>query len=257
MSVYLTLGEAARQVTVTKSTLHRAIHDGRLSANRDDQGHYQIDPAELFRVFEPADRNGSSNEAKHTGNTHRDEPEPAMEHAGTPRNRVDDSSTRWFQQQIEELQEETAELRRENEEKDARLTELRLAMAALPSPESVQEEKERLEREYEQQLERQRETHAAMLAREQNQQAKAIAEEKQVRAKLAQEIDQKQSEWQSAIEKRQQEIQQAREASEALNRQREEERQKGEALARKIQELESRSFMARLFNRKPKSTVAG
>jgi len=153
MSVYLTLGEAARQVTVTKSTLHRAINDGRLSANRDDQGHYQIDPAELFRVFEPVTRNTPSNDSEQDRNPARDDTVPSMEHSGTPRNSVADDSVRWYQQQIEELQEEKAELRKDNEEKGERLSELRQAMAALPSPESVEAEKERLRREHEAQLE--------------------------------------------------------------------------------------------------------
>lgn len=257
MSVYLTLGEAARQVTVTKSTLHRAINDGRLSANRDEQGHYQIDPAELFRVFEPVDRNVPSTDSEQSRDGQRDETEQGVERLGTPRNRTDDDSIRWFQQQIEELQEETAELRRENDEKDERLNELRLAMAALPSPESVAEEKERLQKEHESQLERQRETHAAMLAREQTQQAKVIAQEKQQREQLAKAIDEKEAEWRSAIESRKREVQQAREASEALNREREAERRKGEALAKQIQALETRGVLARLFNRKPKVTTAG
>jgi len=256
MSVYLTLGEAARQVTVTKSTLHRAINDGRLSANRDDQGHYQIDPAELFRVFEPVTRNTPSNDSEQDRNPARDDTVPSMEHSGTPRNSVADDSVRWYQQQIEELQEEKAELRKDNEEKGERLSELRQAMAALPSPESVEAEKERLRREHEAQLERQKETHAAMLAREQTQQAKAVAIEKQAREELAEEIQKKESEWQSALASRKLEIQKAREASEALNRETEEERLKGEALARKIQELESRGLIARLLNRKPKP-VAG
>ena len=257
MSIYLTLGEAARQVTVTKSTLHRAIHDGRLSANRDDQGYYQIDPAELFRVFEPVNRNVPPNDSEQARDVQRDNTEQGVEHRVTPRNGAGDDSIRWFQQQIEELQEETAELRRENDEKDERLNELRLAMAALPSPESVAEEKARLQKEHESPLERQRETHAAMLAREQTQQAKAIAQEKQQREQLAKAIDEKENEWRSAIESRKREIQQAREASEALNREREAERQKGEALEKQIQALESRGVLARLFNRKPKATTAG
>jgi len=252
MPVHLTLGEAARQVTVTKSTLHRAIHDGRLSANRDEQGHYQIDPAELFRVFEPVGRDVPSDDSEHIENVSRDDSERVEGHAGTPRNTRDGDSVRWYQQQIEELQDETAELRRENEEKDSRLSELRLAMAALPSPESVQEEKERLQKEHEAQLKRQQETHAAMLAREQNQQAKVIAMEKQARKQQAEEIDQKESEWRSALESRKHEIQEAREASEALSREREEERRKGEALTEKLQALESRGLFARLLNRKPK-----
>lgn len=47
----LTLGEAARQVGKTKTALANAVKDGRLSASRDSKGQYQIDPAELFRVY--------------------------------------------------------------------------------------------------------------------------------------------------------------------------------------------------------------
>ena len=256
MSVYLTLGEAARQVTVTKPTLHRAINDGRLSANRDEQGHYQIDPAELFRAFDPVSRDSQSDDAEHTRNTSRNDTERSAEHPETPRNNADDESIRWFQKQIEELQQEKAELRKENNEKDERLSELRLAMAALPSPESVQGERDRLEREHADRLEKQKETHASMLAREQTAQAKAIALEKQAREALAIEMQQKESNWQSALAERKQEIKKARDASQALKRKGEEERQKREALDRKLREMESRGLIARLLNRKPKS-VAG
>jgi hypothetical protein len=48
-----TLGQAARAAGVSKTTLHRAIKSGRISAARDDAGGYAIDPAELHRVFPP------------------------------------------------------------------------------------------------------------------------------------------------------------------------------------------------------------
>src|SRR5687767_616797 len=51
---HLTLREAADAVGVSKSTLFRAIRNGRLSATRDDDGNYHVDPSELFRVYEPA-----------------------------------------------------------------------------------------------------------------------------------------------------------------------------------------------------------
>ena len=47
----LSLSAAAKKVDRSKSTLSRAIKDGRLSANRCEDGSYQIDPAELYRVF--------------------------------------------------------------------------------------------------------------------------------------------------------------------------------------------------------------
>lgn len=49
----LTLGEAAREVGKTKPAIANAIKAGRISATRDDRGQYQIDPAELFRVYPP------------------------------------------------------------------------------------------------------------------------------------------------------------------------------------------------------------
>ena len=47
----LSLSAAAKEVDRPKSTLSRAIGEGRLSATRCENGSYQIDPAELYRVF--------------------------------------------------------------------------------------------------------------------------------------------------------------------------------------------------------------
>ena len=49
----LSLKDAAETVGMTKPALFKAIKSGRLSATRDDKGQYQIDPAELFRVYPP------------------------------------------------------------------------------------------------------------------------------------------------------------------------------------------------------------
>ena len=47
----LSLSEAARVAGQSKSTIWRAVNSGRLSATRTYTGDYQIDPAELHRVF--------------------------------------------------------------------------------------------------------------------------------------------------------------------------------------------------------------
>ena len=47
----LTLGEAAKETTVSKGTLSKAIKSGKISAHRNEDGSFAIDPAELFRVF--------------------------------------------------------------------------------------------------------------------------------------------------------------------------------------------------------------
>jgi excisionase family DNA binding protein len=51
------LGEAAKELGVSKPTVQRAIKSGRLSANRREDGSYDIDPAELNRAFPPETRN--------------------------------------------------------------------------------------------------------------------------------------------------------------------------------------------------------
>lgn len=47
----LTIREAAQAVGVGKSTIHRMVKDGRLSASKGEDGVFKIDPAELGRVF--------------------------------------------------------------------------------------------------------------------------------------------------------------------------------------------------------------
>ena len=49
----LSLQQAASATGKEKSTISRAIKNGRMSAVITELGTYQIDPAELFRVFQP------------------------------------------------------------------------------------------------------------------------------------------------------------------------------------------------------------
>jgi excisionase family DNA binding protein len=53
------LGEAAKELGVSKPTVQRAIKSGRLSATRRDDGSYDIDPAELRRAFPAVTRNSN------------------------------------------------------------------------------------------------------------------------------------------------------------------------------------------------------
>jgi hypothetical protein len=53
----LTLTDAANAAGVAKSTIWRAIKAGRISATRTVIGSYQVDAAELFRVFPPTQQN--------------------------------------------------------------------------------------------------------------------------------------------------------------------------------------------------------
>ena len=46
-----TLGEAAKATGKSKATISKAIKSGRVSAVKDETGTFQIDPAELHRVY--------------------------------------------------------------------------------------------------------------------------------------------------------------------------------------------------------------
>lgn len=48
---FLTLSQSAKAISKSKSTLNRAIKSGRLSAVRNEDGTFSIDPSELARVF--------------------------------------------------------------------------------------------------------------------------------------------------------------------------------------------------------------
>ena len=61
--MYLSLGQAARETGKSKSLISNALKTGRLSGVRTGTGGWEIDPAELFRVFprlnpaEPQEKN--------------------------------------------------------------------------------------------------------------------------------------------------------------------------------------------------------
>lgn len=56
----LTLGQAAIETGMAKSAISRAIKSGRLSARKKENGSFEIDPAELFRVYPPASSSNGS-----------------------------------------------------------------------------------------------------------------------------------------------------------------------------------------------------
>ena len=49
--MYLTLGQAAKEAGVAKSTISKALASGKLSYREKTSDGYKIDPAELFRVY--------------------------------------------------------------------------------------------------------------------------------------------------------------------------------------------------------------
>jgi len=71
------LSEAASATGKNKTTIQRAIKNGKISASKGDSGAYEIDPSELHRVFpliatKTVAQHHESNDAQHAKNTSRD-----------------------------------------------------------------------------------------------------------------------------------------------------------------------------------------
>jgi hypothetical protein len=62
--MFYTLGQAATATGKSETTISRAIASGRISVHPQGNGSYQIDPAELHRVFPLVSANGNSNPAE-------------------------------------------------------------------------------------------------------------------------------------------------------------------------------------------------
>lgn len=84
-----TLGTAAKATGVSKSTIYRAVKSGKLSASRNADDEYEIDPAELHRVYEPVSERVRNDD---------------MERNATPDETGSDSMALWFRDQLETAQ---------------------------------------------------------------------------------------------------------------------------------------------------------
>lgn len=62
-----TLGQAAKATGKSKTAIAQAINDNRISATKNEQGQWQIDPAELHRVYAP--KNTHVDEREHQPDT--------------------------------------------------------------------------------------------------------------------------------------------------------------------------------------------
>ena len=58
------LKQAAEATGKSKPTVLRALQSGRMSGKKDDNGEWQIDPAELHRVFPPVQSTDTRNDTK-------------------------------------------------------------------------------------------------------------------------------------------------------------------------------------------------
>lgn len=58
-----TLAEAAKATGTNKTTILRAIKSGKVSGTKDEHGAWHVEPAELHRVYPPAERSGAGSDA--------------------------------------------------------------------------------------------------------------------------------------------------------------------------------------------------
>jgi hypothetical protein len=59
-----TLKQAAEATGKTKPTILRAIQSSKISAKKDEHGEWEIDPAELHRVYQPAQHGDTSTDTR-------------------------------------------------------------------------------------------------------------------------------------------------------------------------------------------------
>ena len=106
-----TLGQAATATGKSKSTIQRAIENSRISAEKNDNGHYSIDPSELHRVYPPvasatvAKTVAQNDTQPQTQQTERIEDNAILEEKIALR----EEKLRLYEKQIEELREDRDE----------------------------------------------------------------------------------------------------------------------------------------------------
>lgn len=97
-----TAGQAAKATGVATATITRALKSGKISGQKDDNGAWMIDPAELHRVFPPVSMKARE--------------KPFMKHRETPYE-IDESplESSVLQREIQVLRETLADIREDRD----------------------------------------------------------------------------------------------------------------------------------------------
>ena len=123
--MHYTLGQAAKATGKQKSTILESIKKGRISAIKDDFGRYQIDPAELHRVYPP--------NAVHVQTEH-DEPTP-----NPYKNELLEEKIRFLEREIGRLERIESDLRTDRDhwrEEAAQIRRILTDQSTKPAAES-------------------------------------------------------------------------------------------------------------------------
>ena len=113
-----TLGQAAKATGRSKPTIQRAIKNGSISASKAIDGSYEIDPAELHRVFPPANDTGNAEQHLKQSDTPSDT-NALQREVGVLRERLADKDG-----VIEDLRRRLDQSEQERRDKDRQLTAL-------------------------------------------------------------------------------------------------------------------------------------
>ncbi len=102
-----TLGQAAKATGKAKSTISKAIKSGKLSASKENGGSYQIDAAELHRVF-PIEQETVSSE----------QPETPVSHTSNAEIRIAvlEAELKAAERRAEDLREQVEDLRQDRDD---------------------------------------------------------------------------------------------------------------------------------------------
>ena len=112
-----TLGQAAKETGKSKATLSRDIKKGKLSATKNEDGSYRINPAELFRVYKKINNSGTvANGTPETGETYN-----KIERLQTELNFKDEKITS-LENQLQEVKADRAKWQKQAESVTALLT---------------------------------------------------------------------------------------------------------------------------------------
>src|SRR5580704_3900096 len=127
----LTLGAASRLTGCAKSTVLRAIRAGRINANRDDTGQWQIEPVELFRVFPPLPIPPGATLT------------PAPVEHGAIADEITDELVKLLREQLEDMRTQVADLRTDRDywrqTSDRWRVEFETTRRPLPAPEQLED----------------------------------------------------------------------------------------------------------------------
>src|SRR4051812_29413719 len=129
----LTLREAAREAGTSKSSLHRAIKAGRLSATRTDTGELRVDPSELARAY--PERPSQPSRAAHTGSEPLGQTGAADGVAGAVRDATVaalETEVRLLRQMLDDMKAERADLKADRDAWKGQAERLALTGPARP-----------------------------------------------------------------------------------------------------------------------------